>query len=166
MKQSVQNKKAASSFAPSKKSGLFFRAFVQPKLTIGASHDRYEQEADTMADRVMQMSDHETVGSTFFKPAISSIQRKCDQCEEEEKHLQKKGYSDDSATEANREVQDVLSSSKGQLLDAGTRDFMEQRFNYDFSGVKIHNDQQASRGASAINALANTSGNNMVLNAE
>lgn len=44
---------------------------VQTKLTIGKPGDRYEQEADSMADRVMSMPD-------------PNVQRKCAECKEEE----------------------------------------------------------------------------------
>jgi hypothetical protein len=41
---------------------------------------------------------------------------------------------------------------------------MENRFGYDFSQVRIHTDQIAAKSASAINALAYTSGNDIVFN--
>ena len=46
---------------------------VQTKLSVGPTNDRYEQEADRVADRVMCMP-----------PAEAPIQRKCAKCEEEE----------------------------------------------------------------------------------
>ncbi len=58
-------------------------------------------------------------------------------------------------------VHEVLSSS-GQALDAGTRAFMEPRFGYDFSGVRVHTDARAAESAHAVNALAYTVGQNMV----
>src|SRR5690606_20271324 len=42
--------------------------------------------------------------------------------------------------------------------------FMENRFGYDFSHVKIHDDTVAAKSAQSINALAYTSGNNIVFN--
>ncbi|HEY9559462.1 MAG TPA: hypothetical protein VIR29_01600 [Anseongella sp.] len=50
-------------------------AVIQPKLTVNAPGDRYEQEADAMANRVMRMPDS----------SPEEIQRKCAHCEEEEK---------------------------------------------------------------------------------
>src|SRR6266849_2690262 len=58
-------------------------------------------------------------------------------------------------------VHDVLSSS-GQPLDAGTRAFMEPRFGHDFSGVRVHTDDQAAESARAVNALAYTVGRDVV----
>src|SRR6185437_6815 len=63
--------------------------FFQPKLTINAPGDEYEQEADRMAEQVMRMPIN---NDAFFKPkplSISGLQRKCHECEEEEK-LQRK----------------------------------------------------------------------------
>src|ERR1041385_1630358 len=59
--------------------------FFQPKLTINAPNDIYEQEADAVADKVMRMPDKSFVNTpTFFKPALIPVQRKCAACEEEE----------------------------------------------------------------------------------
>jgi hypothetical protein len=61
-------------------------------------------------------------------------------------------------------VHEVLRSS-GQPLDAGTRTFMEPRFGYDFSGVRLHTDARAAESARAVNALAYTVGNHIVVGA-
>ena len=82
---------------------------IQPKLTIGKPNDKYEVEADAMADKVVQrLSDPKSnspleggkgdVSQTFSPP----IQTKCATCEEKEK-LQKK--EDDEVSESDSEVQ-------------------------------------------------------------
>src|SRR5262245_30729456 len=53
---------------------------IQPKLIVSVPSDPQEQEADQVADRVMRMSEPGHVGS-----ASIAIQRKCTQCEDEEK---------------------------------------------------------------------------------
>lgn len=55
-------------------------------------------------------------------------------------------------------VNEVL-RSPGQPLDATTRQFMESRFDYDFSRVRVHADAKAAESAQAVNALAYTVGN-------
>jgi hypothetical protein len=77
--------------------------------------------------------------------------------------IQKKESRADSTSLAPPIVQDALSSG-GKPLDAGTRAFMEPRFNYDFGNVKIYNDSKAAKSAHSLNALAYTSGNNIVFN--
>lgn len=63
---------------------------VQAKLTVGQPNDKYEQEADAVADKVVQkLSEPETVQAKQISPSIPSIQAKCAECEKEDK-LQKK----------------------------------------------------------------------------
>ncbi len=81
-------------FIQSAKNKLFF----QPKLSINQPNDIYDQEADAMADKVMRMPDPSTGNNLFFKPAITSLQRKCAHCEEEEKKIQRKEISSDPTT--------------------------------------------------------------------
>ncbi len=137
--------------------------FFQPKLTIGPVDDSYEREADAVADQVMRMSDHD---ARKIQPEISplSVQRKCAECEEEENQLQKKdngpGYAEKEAPSV---VNDVLTSS-GKSLEPDTKSFMENRFGKDFSNVKIHTDSIAAKSAQSINALAYTTGNNIIFN--
>lgn len=54
-------------------------------------------------------------------------------------------------------VHDTLAGN-GQPLDAGTRAFMEERFGYDFSRVRVHTDARAAESARAVNAHAYTVG--------
>jgi hypothetical protein len=135
--------------------------FFQPKLTIGPPNDVYEQEADAMADKVMRMED----GDQILQPkySISSIQRKCAECEEGEEPAQRK-ESSGSQAEAPSVVHDLVPSGGGKKLDDNARSFMQNRFGYDFSSVKIHDDTVAVKSAQSINALAYTSGNNIVFN--
>ena len=64
-------------------------SFFQSKLTVNEPGDEYEQEADRVADHIMRMPIND---QPFFKPmspAISTLQKKCKDCEDEEK-LQRK----------------------------------------------------------------------------
>lgn len=139
--------------------GLFF----QPKLTVNAPNDRYEQEADAMADRVMRMPMPGQAG--FLTPSIESIQRKCAACEEEEKHLHRKENST-VAPQVTPGFESYVADlgTRGKPLSAQERGFFEPRFNRDFSDVRIHTDGDAARSAQGINALAYTSGNHIVFN--
>ena len=135
--------------------------FYQPKLTIGSPDDPLEKEADDMADKVMRM---EMPAPINFSSAKNSVNRKCAHCEEEDKQLQRKESGNGSVSVAPSIVHDVINSSGGRSIDMDTRSFMESRFNYDFSSVKIHDGDVAAKSASSINALAYTSGNNIVFN--
>ncbi len=58
-------------------------------------------------------------------------------------------------------VHEVL-RSPGQPLDAETREFMEPRFEHDFSKVRVHTDEKAAESSSAVNAMAYTVGRDVV----
>lgn len=155
-----------SSDLSTKRNGTFFNRLIQPKLTINQPNDVYEQEADAVADRVMRMTDKAS-GSLFFKPtpiSISSFQRKCAACEKEEKVQMKGEALAGGGMTAPLSVSNAI-STRGQSLDRYTKNFMESRFGYDFSDVKIHNDSLAHRSSNDINALAFTHGNHIVFGA-
>ncbi len=137
-------------------SGIFF----QPKLTINNPSDKYEQEADAMADKVMRM---EQPGIQLKPLSITSLQRKCAHCEEQK--VNRKEINREETT-ADSSVENYIGSlsSSGQQLSNEVRNFYEPRFGYDFSNVKVHTDSIAAKSAQSINALAYTSGNNIVFN--
>ncbi len=137
--------------------------FIRPKLSINTPGDVQEQEADTMADKVMRMKSPQQTDA-FFKPAFTSIQRKC-AAYEEEGHVHRKENSN-SETHGSNELDNYVStlSSSGQSLPESSRSFFEPRVGQDFSNVKIHTDSVAAKSAQSINALAYTTGNNIVFN--
>ena len=164
--------------------------FFQPKLTINTPGDSYEKEADVMAGQVMRMKDpfiqskpstkqdkknmqgnenssggHESTKQTFFKPAISIIQRKCEHCELEKRQMQRKEINT-AEISADGGLENYVAGlhNGGQSLPAGVRNFYEPRFGNDFGDVKVHTDSVAAKSAQSVNALAYTSGNNIVFN--
>lgn len=133
-----------------------FRA--QARLKIGQPDDRYEREADRVADQVMRTpvspQAPDDSGVTDLK-----AQRKCAACEgEEETPLQRKP--DAGGVAASMPGSPV--AGPGRPLDAGSRDFFETRFGRDFGRVRVHDDAQAARSARSLNALAYTVGSDIV----
>ncbi|MEJ7828882.1 MAG: DUF4157 domain-containing protein, partial [Segetibacter sp.] len=61
------------------------KAVIQPKLMVNAPGDRYEQEADAMAERVIRMHGHSSKMQPSTGMIGKSVQRKCAKCEEEQK---------------------------------------------------------------------------------
>src|SRR5262245_45849967 len=55
---------------------------VQAKLKVGQPGDRYEQEADRVAEQVMSAPDME---SSVVSNSSTQLQRKCSDCESEER---------------------------------------------------------------------------------
>ncbi len=151
---------------PSSIGGMLSLAkFFQPKLSVNQPNDVYEQEADAMADHVMRMPDATANNKAFFTPSISSIQRKCAHCEEEEKKMQRKENSNEPG-EASSQVEDYVNSlsGNGNSMSEKEKSFFESRMGYDFSNVRLHTDSIAAKSAQSINALAYTTGNNIVFN--
>ncbi len=94
-----------------------------------------------------------------------SVQRKCAGCEEEEKEkVQKKAEGAVEMKEHSSKLINQAISTHGQPLDHNTKSFMENRFGHGFSDVKIHTGTVAAKSAQSINALAYTSGNDIVFN--
>ncbi len=126
---------------------------IQAKLRIGATNDKYEQEADRVAEQVMRIPE-------------PSLQRQVGEEEEEgflqtKPLLQRRAADNSSGSEVSPIVHEVLRSS-GQPLDTSTRGFMESRFGHDFSQVRIHTNDHADLSTRVVNALAYTVGNHIV----
>jgi Domain of unknown function (DUF4157)/Protein-glutamine gamma-glutamyltransferase len=128
---------------------------VQPKLKVGSTTDPLEAEADRAADQVMRTPDS----------AAGTLQRKCAACADEDTkvHTKNNGHA-----EAEGNAPPIVSQalgSPGQALDAKTRSFFEQRFDADFSQVRLHSDSLAAQSADAVHARAYATGNHIVLGA-
>jgi hypothetical protein len=165
-----QQGKAAGSVFSKKEGTPFFKPMVQPKLSINQPNDIYEQEADAVAEKVMRATtDQNKAGqNTFFQPvipSISSVQRKCEHCEEEERKMQRKALNGEESKAAG-DIENYVDRlhNGGQPLSGEARNFFEPRFGRDFSGVKIHTDAVSAKSAQSINALAYTTGNHIVFN--
>lgn len=129
---------------------------LQRKMTLGQAGDKYEQEADRVADQVMRMpephvqrqplEDEEDLIQT--KPN-ESLQRQADtEAEEEEEKEAKKTEEEESLqTRAHHgkspSVSDSLEaklnnvSVQGETMPDSTRTFFEPRFGHDFGHVRI-----------------------------
>ena len=120
---------------------------MQKRLTISQPQDLYEQEADRVAEEVMQ-----TPAQTGknLKTSLPTIQRL--------------STNDGQQENVPPIVQEVL-GSPGQPLDQATRTFIEPRFGHDFSRVRVHMDAVAAESARAVNARAYTVGNDLVFGA-
>jgi hypothetical protein len=141
---------------------------VQPKLEIGAVDDPLEHEADRVADQVMCMP------GQVARDGL--LQRKCSRCEEEDK-LQRWSTSapvretaggatvheeaDQGAALPLADLGEDLAASRGHPLDPATRTFMESRFGYDFSRVRLHADEAAAASARSLDARAFAVGRNI-----
>ncbi len=99
-----------------------------------------------------------------FNHASITVQRKCQHCEEEEKLHRKESSGADVNGSLGLDSYVSSLGSSGQALSESSRGFFEPRFGQDFSNVRIHTDSVAAKSAQSINALAYTTGNNIVFN--
>jgi Domain of unknown function (DUF4157) len=131
-------------------------AWIQPKLAIGALGDKYEREADCMAQQVVQQLNATKVENT---PLEQAVQREI--LPDEEDELQMKSMvqrSLNSAIPASDGLERAIAQarSSSQTLDDTIRHPMEQAFGADFSGVRVHTDAQSDRLNRSIQARAFT----------
>ncbi|WIM04795.1 MAG: DUF4157 domain-containing protein [Candidatus Nitricoxidivorans perseverans] len=96
-----------------------------------------------------------------LKPASESSAAQEQKKKEEGATVQRKAAGGSTRDGAPELVNDVLAES-GRPLDAATRGLMEARFGRDFGNVRIHTDARAARSAGAVEALAYTSGTDIV----
>lgn len=125
---------------------------IQTKLAVNQPGDSYEQEAERVAEQIMEI---ESPGLSETPPGSQDAKLGANDL------LTRKGASDTSvheATSAPPLVDEVLSSGGGQPLDDSTRSFMEPRFGHDFSRVRIHTDERAVHQAQDFHAQAFTIG--------
>ena len=137
---------------------------VQTKLTINKPGDEYEQEADRVAEQVVRMPERRL-------QRTCACGGECPKCRKEKlahghARLQTKhvGSGDLGQTAMPPSVYKVL-RSPGQSLNPEIRAFMEPRFGYDFSRVRVHSDAAAEQSARSVNASAYTVGHNIVFGA-
>jgi hypothetical protein len=111
---------------------------IQAKLAINVPGDACEQEADRVSEQVMSMPDRRNAAVP-----VNAV------------------GADAGQIAAPLIVHEVL-SSPGQPLDSATRAFMEPKFGFDFSKVRVHYDGEAEKSARAVNARAYTVGHDIV----
>jgi Holliday junction resolvase-like predicted endonuclease len=137
---------------------------TQTKSEISKPGDEYEQEADRLAEEVMRRPGPQ-------RHRACPCGGGCPKCQSgqpgrEHKSLQSNGIqpSDTGQIAAPPIVHEVV-RSPAQALDLPTRAFMEPRFGYDFSRVRVHTGAAAEKSAQDVNAHAYTLGRNIVFGA-
>jgi outer membrane protein OmpA-like peptidoglycan-associated protein len=137
---------------------------VQTKLTVNTPGDEFEREADRVAAAVTQAPQVQRKCSKCADELAHSaprIQRMCSKCaSEEEEHVQMK--SQGSHTPEANEQQVAQARSGGVPLPTPVRTDFEQRFDHDFSSVRIHSGTTAAQSAQSLNASAYTIGSDIV----
>ena len=148
---------------------------LQTKLVIGAANDKYEKEADNVAEQVVSQI-HSPQDSSTDSESMPNVQKQTTL--QEKKSLQTKIQSNqiqrDSSQfrtallqkmgtnrdEAPSDIESSISSAKGsgQKLPNTLRRKMENVMGADFSGVNIHTNENADLLNRSLNARAFTTG--------
>ncbi len=141
---------------------------IQTKLEIGQPGDQYEQEADRVADQVVQMQGQQhskeeneeepiNVSQALQKPIQRQESSKIDDELQMKSQLQRQP---DGSEIASDELASSISSARGQghSLANEIRDPMEQAFGLDLSGVRVHTDSRSDQLNKTLQARAFTTG--------
>ncbi|HLP88450.1 MAG TPA: DUF4157 domain-containing protein [Nostocaceae cyanobacterium] len=132
---------------------------IQAKLTVGEPGDKYEQEADAMASKVMSISD-----ATVQKQSEEKVQTKpLPLVRNITPVVQRVATRTRGSVQANGNLESRLNSSKGggSPLPNQVRSFMEPRFGADFSRVRVHTDTTAVQMNRELGAQAFTHGSDI-----
>jgi hypothetical protein len=156
---------------------------IQAKLKVGQPGDKYEQEADRVADEVMRMpepkvkrqleeveedQDEELIQTKPLAEQITLlVQRQVDGEEEDEEELLQTKKMESATPEVTQNFESRIQAIRGggHPLAKTERAFFESRFGFNFSQVRIHTDTRAAELARMAKARAFTLGRDVVLGA-
>lgn len=186
-------RKAEEETLTAEQNASFFTPSIQAKLNISRPDDPQEKEADEVAGQVMRMPDpaavtekNEDEGMVSTKLSADRIQRAEmfesalspeEQEEQDSSGIQRKAESGTGSILIHRSgrappaglmnFERDLSASKGNgsPMSGSTLEFMQSRFNADFSGVRIHTGGYADSMSRAVNAQAFTHGSDIYFSA-
>ena len=134
---------------------------IQAKLAIDQPGDTYEQDADRVADEVMRTPERGLRQEDGSGPMPAPGETEQGAVRDETVRAARIGAGYVGRIAAPPAVREAL-RSPGRPLDPATRAFMEPRFGYDFSGVRVHTDAAAHRSARDLNARAYATGHDIV----
>lgn len=143
------------------------RVKIQPKLRVAQPNDKYEQEADLVAEQVIRTPasqpsspiDGSSSPENNGNPHSRTIQRAAGLGEY-------KTAGDVITPEVTSAIGNSIHSMQGggQPLDIATKNLMSKTIGADFSAVRIHTDNEAIEKSNAINARAFTQNNHVFFN--
>lgn len=133
---------------------------LQTKLRIGPANDRYEQEADRMAERVLSMP--AAAAAPKNGVAAPAIQQKV-LATAITPLVRRQPAGDGVGRSASAEVANKIAASRGlgSPMPDGLHQYMGSRFGADFSGVRIHTDANADTLNRSLKAQAFTVGSDV-----
>jgi Domain of unknown function (DUF4157)/Calpain family cysteine protease len=131
---------------------------IQAKMTIGAPEDKYEQEADRVAEQVVQKIHAPSAPESIFGESLQRQKREEDVNTLRMKPLAQRPPAGGMAAAQDLETAINRARGGGQPLEAGLQRKMGQVMGADFSGVRVHTGNQADQLNRSIQAKAFTTG--------
>ncbi len=133
---------------------------VQPAalLKISSPADPGEREAEHTAKRIMHMPMAQAEGAVTAKSSPHAARFANTITQREPVRIARK-QEEPARTSASVASEISASQSSGNPLPSGIRQFMEPRFNADFSKVRIHTGEKAAKLSRQVSAQAFTVGN-------
>jgi Domain of unknown function (DUF4157) len=136
---------------------------TRPELKVSEPSESHEREAHDIAKQVLQITDsyddHFNINYEENKIRQESLAHKLTAG----KFARQPANSTSNLEVSEEIVHQINNKSGGKPLDNSIRSFMESRFNFNFSDVRIHDDVRSHQLAKAINARAFTRGNDIFL---
>jgi hypothetical protein len=141
-----------------------------PKLTVNQPGDRYEREADRIAEQVIRLPDEEALHRApppVQRVASADVNPQTELLTRDEEHPLPVDKATGAASEVTGEVAATIAAlpGTGRPLAASELSFFEPRFGHDFSQVRVHTDARATAAARALRARAFTVGRELVFSA-
>lgn len=137
---------------------------IQFKLKINNPNDKFEQEANHIAEKITQIPDSREQKNLYARQIVSPVQRKTNinntikgkfvQTKNIGCPAQKQGVANDSFSE-------TIPKGGSPLADS-VRQYFEPRFGTSLEHIRIHTDSVAAKKATAIQAKAYTLKNHIV----
>ena len=151
---------------------LLHRIAIQPKLVVGPPDDKYEREADKVAEQVMRTAkscpqcevksgEEDAFRAKPIAHQITYLQR------EDVGEATPKNQACGQTSQVCPRIESGFNSLRGsgQPLAKSERKFFESRFDHDFGQVRVHTGAKAAKLARALDSHAFTVGRDIVFGA-
>jgi hypothetical protein len=160
------------------KPGTIPERIIQPKLEVNPPNDKYEQEANQVADKVSRMPGNATDNLHMqpkedeekklqMKPEEEeSVSMKPDEEEKGKIQMSVGSSSGNQVPQVSSSLVSQLNSTKGQgsPLSEGVSQEMGQKIGGNFNNVRVHTDDNAVQMNKELGAKAFTHGNDIYFN--
>lgn len=128
---------------------------IQPRLRVGASDDKYEKEADSVADKVISQLKNERGNATSVSeiPVESAVPQS----------IQPKKTSGNEGGMVSPSIESAIQRARGggQKMNPELEQDMSKAMNADFSRVRIHTDGRSDQLNKDLGAQAFTTGHDI-----